>query len=84
MNKIQKFIKSNKLDFTGSGSDLNGACVVLAGYALYLYDDDDDFDRLKEDIEANKVYSLSHEAEVELERVFDYAYQNNYFMWWQE
>ena len=46
MNKIQKFIKDNGLDFSGSGSDLNGACVILAGYALYENGDKNDFVRI--------------------------------------
>lgn len=82
MNKIQKFIKNNKLDFADSGSSLNGNCVILAGYALYLFDDDNDFNKLQRKIEKNGFHKLSHTAVVELERVFDYTYENNYAEYW--
>lgn len=83
MNKIQKFIKENNLDFSGFGSDLNGACVALAGYALHLNGDQDDFGQLLADIEEDGRVYLTSEASEELERVSYYAYQNNYADWWQ-
>ena len=75
VNKIQKFIKANGLDFTGSGSELNGNCVSLAGYALHL------------DLTYAELVKLMTKIQVEhvnyeLERVFDYAYDHNYGAWW--
>ena len=29
---VKEFIKNNGLDFSGSGSDLNGNCVILGIY----------------------------------------------------
>lgn len=83
MNKIEKFIKDNNLDFTGSGSDLNGQCVILAGYACYLEIPDieslikelDDFDP--------KSLLFTIEANGELNRVFKYALNNNYGDYWK-
>ena len=83
MNKIQQFIKDNSLDFSGYGSDLNANCVVLAGYALHLNGDVNDFDKLLEDIEENGVHDLTSEASSELERVYDFAYYNNYEDYWK-
>lgn len=84
LNKIQKFIKDNGLDFTGSGSGLNGTCVILAGYALHLNGDTNDFQGLLDDIEENGLIELNPYAEDELERVFDYAYENDYCTYWEE
>lgn len=75
LNKIEQFIKDNDLDFSGSGSDLNGNCVVLAGYALYLeiYNYNDLLDKLNK----TEIYD-----DTELERVFNYTYNENYGDWW--
>lgn len=78
MKEIEKFIKENKLDFTDTGSSLNGNCVVLAGYALHL--NINVFGFL---LDALTVTVLSPEAEEELERVFDYAYINSYENFWK-
>jgi len=82
MNKIQKFIKDNDLSLEGYGSDLNSTCCIIAGYALYASGDDNNYIKLLEDIEENGVYALTASVSDELERVYDYAYQNNYFEWW--
>ena len=36
MSKIKQFIEDNKLDFTGSESELNSNCCILAGYSLHI------------------------------------------------
>lgn len=81
-NIIEKFIRLNGLDFSGSGSELNGNCVILAGYAHYL--GFDTYDKL-----ADELYSFDPDDEIiptscsdELERVFEYAVRNNYGKWW--
>lgn len=84
MNKIQKFIKDNDLDFTGSGSGLNGNCVILAGFALYLNNDTDDYAQLLDDIQEGDLHTLTADATIELERVFDFAYGESYGDWWKE
>lgn len=76
INKIEKFINDNGLDFSGSGSDLNGNCVILAGYACYLGIED-----VTEVIESITGL-LDWTATDELKKVFDYAYNNNYGEWW--
>ena len=76
-----KFIDNNKLDFSGSGSDLNGTCVILAGYICYLVDEDD-LDRGNgEDI--INVLSIPTDAKKELLRVFEFAYYGNYDKFWK-
>lgn len=84
MNKIQQFIIDNKIDLSGTGSELNGNCVILAGFALHLNGDTDDFSQLVKDIEESGKFTLSSAAANELERVFDYAYSNNYYQFWDK
>ena len=78
MNKIEQFIKDNNLDFSGEGSSLNSNCVIIAGYACHLdigyYPD---LERIFTNTE------LSSEAKIELERVFDYAWENDYGDFWE-
>lgn len=84
LNKLQKFIVDNKIDLTEVGSSLNSTCVILAGFALYLNGDTNDFDQVVKDIEESDFITLSSEVKNELERVFTYAYRNNYFQFWQK
>jgi hypothetical protein len=79
VNLIEKFITNNKLDFTGSGSDLNGNCVILAGYACYLELDWDDFIKLVEE-NGNVTWTIFDE----LKRVFEYAQIHNYGEQWKD
>lgn len=79
--KIVKFIKENKLDLTsGAGSDLNSACTILAGYALHL--GIDEVDTLNEYVEEALGHSTSYEYDEEMNKVFEYAYDNNYGAFW--
>jgi hypothetical protein len=78
---LNEFITNNDLDFSGEGSDLNGNCVILAGYLCYLLDErgldaghgDDAIGQL----------SLTSDAQRELNRVFAYAYISSYERWWK-
>ena len=78
MENIKKFIEDNSLSFLGTGSSLNGNCVVLAGYALYkeisLEDLIDYFEEIPD---------VAGEAFEEMERVYNYAEINNYGDWWK-
>jgi len=76
MTEIIKFIKDNKLDFTSEGSGLNSNCTILSGYALHL---ELTFFELCDELAE---MTLSDEAWNELERVFDYAEDNNYGAYW--
>ena len=78
MVEIEKFIKENGLSFTGTGSQLNGNCVIICGYALHLKINI--FDFLVTSFTTTK---LSPTAEQELERVYDYAYKNGYEKYWK-
>jgi hypothetical protein len=69
---LLKFIEDKELTFTFTGSDLNGECVELVGYADYLdYKDQELLDDLEE-------LKLSFEATKEIERVFRYAKTHKY------
>jgi hypothetical protein len=76
LNKIQKFIKDNGLDFTGSGSDLNSNFCILSGYALYL---GLTLKELKDEMNTE----ILDDAEQELERVFNFAENHDYGAWWK-
>jgi hypothetical protein len=75
---IKKFIEDNGLDFTGSGSELNGNCVILAGFALYKGLTKYDFEE-----EINEHIPLTSEVENELMIVFNYAKKKNYGKAWE-
>jgi hypothetical protein len=78
---VKKFIKENSLDFSGSGSDLNGACVALAGFICFVLNiNDKEFSDGTVLIEKLK---LPTDAENELHRVYDFAYFNNYEHFWE-
>lgn len=77
VNKIAKFIVDNKLDFTGTGSDLNGNCVILAGYACYL---ELNYAELNDLLPSGL---LTTTAYLEVERVLEYAEKNNYGDYWE-
>jgi hypothetical protein len=79
VNLIEKFINDNKLDFSGSGSDLNGNCVILAGYACYL---ELTWDELCKGIWPDDM--IQPAIYEELQRVFDYAQNHNYGEQWKD
>lgn len=74
---VKKFTTDNKLDFTGSGSDLNGHCTTLAGFICYKAES------MGEGYTIIDSLKLSDEATTELTRVFDYAYVNDYESFWE-
>ena len=78
---LNEFIENNKLDFSGVGSDLNGNCVILAGYLCYLLDERDLTSGDGDD--AIIQLKLSADATKELDRVFAYAYISSYERWWR-
>jgi hypothetical protein len=75
--KLIKFIKDNELNFNTSGSGLNSACVIISGYALHL-------GAINTSEIVGAILQLFPEAdfEDELNRVFDYASDNNYEKFW--
>lgn len=75
--KIENFIKNNHLHFSGFGSDLNSDCTIISGFALFS------------GVEINELIDIlseqeewSGEAEEELQRVFEFAENNNYGTFW--
>lgn len=81
VKKVKKFIEDNKLDLSGSDSELNGNCVILAGYLCYLLDERDLTSGDGDD--AIIQLKLSADATKELDRVFTYAYESSYERWWR-
>lgn len=94
MNLLE-FIDKNELDFTGSGSDLNGNCVVLAGYALHkgFTSPIDVSNEIRKDpvlwTESLRRGGCERVAPArgvvlnEFDRVFTYAKNNNYGDYWK-
>ena len=78
---VKKFIEDNKLDLSGSGSELNGNCVILAGFICYVIESDGL--GWKEGNELISELDLNYDAEVELTRVFDFAWTNSYEKFWK-
>tara|TARA_R110000782_G_scaffold113397_9_gene203419 strand:+ start:891 stop:1202 length:312 start_codon:yes stop_codon:yes gene_type:complete len=84
--KLTQFIVDNELNFDDTGSGLNGACVILCGYALHIDPE--------EKIDASDVVNAVDKSFIkipkgrdqymnEIDRVFYYAENNNYGEWWK-
>lgn len=72
IKKLEKFIKNNKLEFVEGRR--NNDITILSGFACYI-------DATEEELKkAIKIPSLDKE----IERVFDYAKENDYGDWWTE
>ena len=79
-DKLVTFMSENDIDFQiATGSELNGACTVISGYA-------DHIDASQEDILAaikeHTGEKASMETRRELARVFNFATTYNYGKWW--
>lgn len=78
---LKKFLKDNKITFKGEGSSLNSDCVVFSGFALHVTCDDgfctDDLIAIIKSLPGH-----NKDFEDEFRRVFDYAYVNSYYLWW--
>lgn len=76
--KLELFIKNNRLDFEGIGSDINSDYVIISGYALYI--------GVKTSSEIIKIIGdtlPSNNAHLrELSKVFTFARKNDYGDWW--
>lgn len=74
VKQLEKFIKENKLEFnSGSGGDVN--ILALCGYACYI--EADEYECFK----ATK--SKDVDVELEINRVWNYAYNNSYAQFWK-
>ena len=83
IEQVNKFIKENDLDFSGEGSELNGNCTILAGFICYLaYRNILSFSDSINIINSS-LLKFSKETIEELERVFTYAWRNNYEHFWE-
>ena len=78
--ELVNFIIENNLNFNGSGSGLNGMCVVLAGYALHIgYTSPGPLKEAVHEVFPKSVGNF----EKELERVFEFAENANYGKFWK-
>lgn len=96
---LTKFVIDNKLNFKESGSGLNGACVALCGFSVYLEEEiqkengEHAFEFSYEDLNkaVDKSFIRKPAATTkyriayvnELERVLDFAYSNGYGRYWR-
>ena len=80
---VEKFIEDNNLDFSGSGSELNGNCVTLAGFICYVLDSDPKLNTIANGIDIIEELDINADAAVELERVFNFAWINSYEKFWK-
>lgn len=78
--RLKKFLKDNKITFKGEGSSLNSDCVIFSGFALWMFDEDVEIEDLYTIIENLPGYNKDYQTE--FNRVFDYAYYNNYYQYW--
>ena len=84
LTRVKKFIKDNDLDFTDSGSGLNGNCLVLAGFICHVMADREDWKSSREvGRDIIDTLKLSDEADTELQRVFEFAWENSYEDYWE-
>lgn len=80
---VEKFIEDNKLDFSGSGSELNGNCVTLAGFICYVLDSDPKLNTTTTGIDIIDELDIDADANLELNRVFAFAWSNSYERFWK-
>lgn len=73
-----KFIIENGLTFNTTGSSLNSDCCIISGYALYI--GVENMNELQEAIDESVAEPGMYYDE--LERVFEYANQNDYGAYW--
>lgn len=80
--RIEKFIVDNELEFNNRDSGLNGNCVILAGFLCYIIVEDGEAER-SDGVDIIQSLGLVPEAEIELERVFDFAWYSKYEDFWE-
>lgn len=80
---VERFIKDNGINLDGSGSGLNGNCVILAGFICHVLDKYDDPTTTDVNYIVDNL-TLSDDARKELKKVFSYAYVNSYEKFWED
>lgn len=88
LEKIKEFIEDNPNHFdlnnlqnaTSVDSSINGMCVILAGYCLYLNGNSSFCNDEANYLET--VLNFSDASIKEFRRVYDYAYGNEYVHYW--
>ena len=76
--KLLDFINNNDLDFSGTGSDLNSNCCVLAGYSLWLEISKSQINTFLSDHEVNYLGMRT-----EFTKVYYHAKVNKYGDFWE-
>lgn len=73
--KVTRFIDDNNINLHNTDSALNSDCTILAGWALYeCIELDDLLEYLKDELTA--------QSSKELQRVYEYAKDKGYGMFW--
>lgn len=75
--RVEKFIKDNKLEFDSYGSDLNSNCTILAGFICFVIEDTHTGSNIIDEL------PFSDEAIKELHRVFEFAWAAGYEDFWE-
>lgn len=78
MEKVKQFIEDNSLSFEVGRRNTDS--VILAGYCCYLGLDRSDVQEINDSIK--EVCPEHDDFEGEFDRVFEYAYCNNYGQYW--
>jgi hypothetical protein len=84
-NIIEQFIVDNKIDVIEViESGLNGAFVILSGFALHKGIELDELHKsIDEFIDKEMAATLANSEIDELQRVYEYAASNNYSAFWK-
>ena len=81
VEKVEKFIKDNELEFSGESSELNGNCTILGGFICHVVFTDGSVSVVGENIIDE--LPLSIVAKSELQRVYEFAWVSNYENFWE-
>jgi hypothetical protein len=80
--RLKKFLKDNNITFSGTGSALNSDCVVFAGFSLFVTNAEYSLEEMYPFIESIPGHNKDYQSE--FNRVYDFAFYNNYQDWWDK
>jgi hypothetical protein len=75
---LKTFIRDNELTFSDTGSGLNSECCIIAGFADHI--GVENYGPIISAINSECLEASDYQAE--LERVVEYAWENNYGNFW--
>jgi hypothetical protein len=80
--RLKKFLKDNKITFSGEGSALNSDCVVFAGFSLFVTEEEYSVEELYPFIESLPGHNKDYKEE--FNRVYNFAFYADYQNWWEK